>query len=93
MLIRDLPPRTGCFLYNNFKQAVENLDILPAQLEEAKKILDIEDEQVFAEWRWEEKAYLPTLEKELPADLLKMQYLKTLKKLLVAEYLHFFYIL
>ncbi len=56
------------------------------QLEEAKKVLDIESDEVFPMWWKEEKAYLLTLKSEPPADLLKMQYLQTLKKLCAAEY-------
>ena len=55
------------------------------QLEEAKKVLNIESDEVFAMWRMEEKEYLLTLQSEPPANLLKMQYLETLKKLGAAE--------
>ena len=56
------------------------------QLEGAKKVLNIESDEVFAMWRMEEKEYLLTLQSEPPADLLKLQYLENLKKLCAAEY-------
>ena len=59
------------------------------QLEEAKKVLNIESDEVFVMWWMEEKEYLLTLQAEPPADLLKMQYLQTLKKLCAAEYYMF----
>ncbi|KAF8522985.1 hypothetical protein JB92DRAFT_2827420 [Gautieria morchelliformis] len=40
---------------------------------------------VLTKWRCEEKAYLISLEKEPPTDILKIQYLGTLKKLRAAE--------
>ena len=75
----------GHFLYNNFKQAVENLSSLPAQLEAARNILNLESDEIFLDWHREEKAYLATLKKEPPSDILTMQYLDILKKLRTAE--------
>ncbi|KAF8531755.1 hypothetical protein JB92DRAFT_3298025 [Gautieria morchelliformis] len=73
------------FFYNNWTQALRNLQTLPDQLEEAKHMLGITSDSVFTEWRREEKAYLISLEKEPPADILKIQYLETLKKLHAAD--------
>ncbi len=76
---------SACFLFNNWKQAATNLKLLPVQLREAKRVLKISSDEVFEVWRHEEKAYLRGLEKEPPSDVLKVQYLETLKKLRAAE--------
>ena len=80
--LTDIPAR---FLFNNWKQAAANLKLLPAQLQEAKCVLGISSDGVFEVWHHEEKAYLQGLEKEPPSDILKVQYLETLKKLRAAE--------
>ena len=76
---------SACFLFNNWKQAAANLKLLPVQLREAKCVLKISSDDVFEVWHHEEKAYLWGLEKEPPSDVLKVQYLETLKKLWAAE--------
>ena len=73
------------FLFNNWKQAAVNLKLLPAQLQEANCVLEISSGDVFEVWWCDEKAYLQGLEKEPPSDILKVQYLETLKKLQATE--------
>ncbi|KAF8575614.1 hypothetical protein K439DRAFT_1369517 [Ramaria rubella] len=76
----------GQFLYNNFRQAIRNLQLLKPQLEAAKKMYGIDSNAVFHSWLQQEEQYLQTLKKELPEDILKVKYLLNLQKLSVAEY-------
>ena len=75
----------GHFLCNNFNQAVKNLSSLLAQLEATRNILNLKSDEIFLDWCREEKAYLVTLKKEPPSDILAMQYLDVLKKLCTTE--------
>ncbi|KAF8574808.1 hypothetical protein K439DRAFT_1624058 [Ramaria rubella] len=73
------------FLYNNFRQAMKNLETLPDQLAAAKCVLHIDTDACFEEWHMAEKTYLGGLKKEPEADVLRLEYLETLMKLHKAE--------
>ncbi|KAF8507749.1 hypothetical protein JB92DRAFT_3083995 [Gautieria morchelliformis] len=69
------------FLYNNYRQALQILDTLPTQLTAAKKELKIPSDTMFDTWRNEEKEYLSSLKQEPEIDVLRPEYLRTLRKL------------
>lgn len=69
------------FLAGNYKQAMENIDRLSAQLRSAKLALGIATDDVFEQWHRAEAEYLRTL-KEAPArDSLAANYVSNLRKL------------
>jgi len=67
-------------LYNNYVQALEILNTLPAWLEPTKVALNIPSNETFHTWQLEEKTYLASLKSEPDADIFKMEYLCTLCK-------------
>ena len=80
-ILVDTNRRTGDFLYNNYKQALDILAegqrILPALM----KDLRIEDTATFDGWLKEEKSYLESLCREPEEETLAMEYWQWLVKL------------
>ena len=75
----------GKFIYNNIKQSLKLVQTLPQQLEESKRALQITTDAQFYDWIREEKDYLDNITEVEEGDVLRVEYLMTLKKLRVAE--------
>ena len=76
---------SGKFIVNNYRQALAILRDMPVALEQAKAALGITSDETFHRWHSEEKSYLTSLKKEPEGDILRAQYVVTLKKLREAE--------
>ena len=61
------------------------IQTLPQQLEESKRALQITSNTQFYDWIREEKDYLDNITEVEEIDVLRVEYLATLKKLRVAE--------
>lgn len=64
---------------NNYCQALNNISVLTSQLNVVKRVLDIEDDRVFEQWRHEEKMYLSSLRVVTETDVMRMEYVRVLK--------------
>ena len=78
--------QAGKFMHSNYKQALHLVETLTDQLCETMRALAIHSENDFSRWREEEKIYLMSLMDVPAVDTMKIEYLQTLKKLRVAEY-------
>ena len=75
----------GNFIKKNYKQALENIETLTTELENAKAKLGIQSDEVFLLWRSEEITYLQMMQQPREVDTVAQNYLQTLKKLTVAR--------
>ncbi|KAH8109879.1 hypothetical protein DFH11DRAFT_1515076 [Phellopilus nigrolimitatus] len=67
------------FIFGNYKQALENIKIISAELIKAKQALNIHSDEVFVAWHEEELKYLQSLKDAPKLDDLAMQYVSTLQ--------------
>lgn len=66
---------------NNYKQALQNISTLSAEVQQVSNQLQLPASGVFEKWHAEELKYLQSLKDAPTVDSLEVEYVETLQKL------------